>query len=36
LFAHASHIRELSLNLPASHFHRFLQAPAGNSQCSRS
>jgi hypothetical protein len=29
LFAHASRIRKLSLNLPASHFHRFLQAPAG-------
>ncbi|KAF8214832.1 hypothetical protein K438DRAFT_1749906 [Mycena galopus ATCC 62051] len=30
LLAHASRIRELSLDLPAIHFHRFLQAPAGS------
>ncbi|KAF7341220.1 hypothetical protein MVEN_01857400 [Mycena venus] len=30
ILANASRICELSLNLPAAHFHRFLQAPAGS------
>ncbi|KAJ7270388.1 hypothetical protein C8J57DRAFT_1605347 [Mycena rebaudengoi] len=32
ILANSSRIRELSLNLPAAHFHRFLRAPAGSFQ----